>query len=97
MNGWGLKCRAAHPYLNDRQDTPPPSPRDSSYLSQANMPSVCYLRSSVTRKFTEYLLLTDVCQQQISRILAIDMTVTSFFLLKRSSDVRLHICYNNNH
>ena len=41
-------------------------------LSLANLPIICYLQSTVTSKFTEYLLLTVDCHQQIYRIIAID-------------------------
>ena len=37
-----------------------------------NLPIVCYLQSTVTSKFTEYLLFTVDCHQQIYRIFAID-------------------------
>ena len=43
-----------------------------SRLSLANFSSFCELQSTVTNKFTENLLVTDDCQQQISRLLASD-------------------------
>ena len=43
-----------------------------SGLSPANLPNICYLQSTVTSKFTEYLLLTVDCHQQIYRFFAID-------------------------
>ena len=42
-----------------------------SRLSPANLPIICYLQSSVTSKFTDYLLFTVVCHQQIYRLFAI--------------------------
>ena len=36
-----------------------------SRLSPANLPNICYLRSTVTSKFTQYLLLTVDCHQPL--------------------------------
>ena len=41
-------------------------------FASANLPIICYLQSTVTSKFTEYLLLTVDCHQQIYQIFAID-------------------------
>ena len=58
------------------------------------MPSFCYLRTSITNKFidnllsvsskfSDFLLLTDVCQQQIYRLLATDrhLSIASSYFL----------------
>ena len=46
----------------------------SSTRLLANMPEFffCYLQTSVTSKFTENLLVTDICQLQIHRFFASD-------------------------
>ena len=41
-----------------------------SRLSLANLPIICYLKSSVTSTFTDYLLFTVVCHQQMYRLFA---------------------------
>ena len=41
-----------------------------SHLPIANLPNICYLQSSVSSIFTEYLLFTVICQQQIYWIIA---------------------------
>ena len=46
--------------------------KQNLHLSPANLPIICYLQSTVTSKFTKYLLLTVDCHQQIYRIFAID-------------------------
>ena len=64
--------------------------------SPFKLPDFCYWESSDTSKFTEYLLLTDICQQQISRLLASDICLSlvpfkwkSFIL----SDNFLFLCF----
>ena len=54
-----------------------------SSLSLANFSSFCYLQSTVTSKFTENLLVTDDCQQQISRLLASDSRLSPASSLKK--------------
>ena len=39
--------------------------KQNLHLSPANVPIICYLQSTVTSKFTEYLLLTVDCHQPL--------------------------------
>ena len=66
-------------------------------LSAANMPSYCYLQTSVTSKFTKILLVTDVCQQQIHRHFPSDrrLPVANFrlFAIDRRLSIASSIIY----
>ena len=52
-------------------------------LSAANIPSYCFLQTSVTSKFTnEKLLVTDVCQQQIHQLFISDRRLSCPYVSK---------------
>ena len=59
-------------------------PSQMTKLSAANLPIICYLQSTVTSKFTDYLLFTVDCHQQIYRIFAIDSRLSPATPIKKS-------------
>ena len=61
-------------------------------LSAANLPIICYLQSTVTSKFTEYLLFTVDCHQQIYRIFAIDSRLSPATPFKKYTLCQSVVC-----
>ena len=55
-----LSCRGSFVFLHSFQKC-----SLVSFYENKLLPNICYWQSSVTSKFTEYLLLADICQQPL--------------------------------